>query len=168
MQMVLRQGWYQVLFSFLYMRSQSREQHDRSRVTCVLRFCESHDQANLHRHKFSRLFKCSKFVYMAKKGRRHWLVLNYFMRAQASIFHDEFLSIIIQPHILWQRLTSGRFQSFPPLYCHKIRPNPLLSDFEPILSPDGRFILQNGIARTNCVDCLDRTNVAQFGIGLSV
>ncbi|KAH7716085.1 polyphosphoinositide phosphatase [Aphelenchoides avenae] len=32
-------------------------------------------------------------------------------------------------------------------------------------APDGSMILQHGISRTNCVDCLDRTNVAQFGIG---
>ena len=30
-------------------------------------------------------------------------------------------------------------------------------------SPELR--LQNGIARTNCIDCLDRTNAAQFVIG---
>lgn len=28
--------------------------------------------------------------------------------------------------------------------------------------------LQNGIVRTNCVDCLDRTNAAQFVIGKKV
>lgn len=27
------------------------------------------------------------------------------------------------------------------------------------------FKIQNGIARTNCIDCLDRTNAAQFVIG---
>ena len=27
--------------------------------------------------------------------------------------------------------------------------------------------LQNGVARTNCIDCLDRTNAAQFVIGKS-
>ncbi|KAK6106560.1 hypothetical protein QQG55_24700 [Brugia pahangi] len=59
----------------------------------------------------------------------------------------------------------GWFQSFPPLYCRKLRPTLLLNDFEPLLSSDGRFLLQHGIFRTNCVDCLDRTNVAQFGIG---
>lgn len=59
----------------------------------------------------------------------------------------------------------GWFQSFPPLYCHKVRPKVLLSEYEPVLSADGRFLLQHGISRTNCVDCLDRTNVAQFGIG---
>ena len=26
-------------------------------------------------------------------------------------------------------------------------------------------LMQNGIARTNCIDCLDRTNAAQFVIG---
>ncbi|VDK34912.1 unnamed protein product [Gongylonema pulchrum] len=59
----------------------------------------------------------------------------------------------------------GWFQSFPMLYCHRVRPNLLLNDYEPMCSMDGRFLLQHGISRTNCVDCLDRTNVAQFGIG---
>ena len=31
--------------------------------------------------------------------------------------------------------------------------------------PDGDMQLQNGVARTNCIDCLDRTNAAQFVIG---
>lgn len=30
---------------------------------------------------------------------------------------------------------------------------------------DGGLKLQNGVARTNCIDCLDRTNAAQFVIG---
>ncbi|KAI4211585.1 MAG: hypothetical protein LQ351_005626 [Letrouitia transgressa] len=29
----------------------------------------------------------------------------------------------------------------------------------------GKMALQNGVARTNCIDCLDRTNAAQFVIG---
>ena len=29
----------------------------------------------------------------------------------------------------------------------------------------GNLSIQNGIARTNCIDCLDRTNAAQFVIG---
>ncbi|OZC12831.1 hypothetical protein X798_00465 [Onchocerca flexuosa] len=59
----------------------------------------------------------------------------------------------------------GWFQSFPPLYCRKLRPTSLLNDFEPLLDSDGKFLLQHGVFRTNCVDCLDRTNVAQFGVG---
>lgn len=27
------------------------------------------------------------------------------------------------------------------------------------------LLMQNGVARTNCIDCLDRTNAAQFVIG---
>jgi hypothetical protein len=30
---------------------------------------------------------------------------------------------------------------------------------------NGQMLLQHGIVRANCVDCLDRTNVAQFGLG---
>ena len=41
----------------------------------------------------------------------------------------------------------------------------LLKDYKPLYSSDGSTILQSGISRTNCVDCLDRTNVAQFGLG---
>jgi len=29
----------------------------------------------------------------------------------------------------------------------------------------GELRMQNGVARTNCIDCLDRTNAAQFVIG---
>ncbi len=29
----------------------------------------------------------------------------------------------------------------------------------------GKLSLQNGVARTNCIDCLDRTNAAQFVVG---
>ena len=36
----------------------------------------------------------------------------------------------------------------------------------PTTTPSHRFLTrQSGIIRTNCIDCLDRTNVAQFCIG---
>jgi hypothetical protein len=31
---------------------------------------------------------------------------------------------------------------------------------------EGFCLLQHGVMRTNCIDCLDRTNVAQFAYGL--
>ncbi|KAI6183887.1 Polyphosphoinositide phosphatase [Aphelenchoides bicaudatus] len=62
-------------------------------------------------------------------------------------------------------LKTGFFQSFPQLNVHKIRPHPLLESYQPSYSEDGSLILQHGVSRTNCVDCLDRTNVAQYGIG---
>lgn len=51
-----------------------------------------------------------------------------------------------------------------------------LQNFQrPLLQKTGYFalshdtlILQKGVLRTNCVDCLDRTNVAQFSFGLLV
>lgn len=57
------------------------------------------------------------------------------------------------------------FQSFPMPYTRSMDHRSALPDFKPLFSTDGRFLLQHGISRTNCVDCLDRTNVAQFGIG---
>ncbi|VDM58942.1 unnamed protein product [Angiostrongylus costaricensis] len=59
----------------------------------------------------------------------------------------------------------GWFQSFPMPYTRSIDYRPSLPDFKPLLSGDKRFLLQQGISRTNCVDCLDRTNVAQFVLG---
>ncbi|KAK5965173.1 Polyphosphoinositide phosphatase [Trichostrongylus colubriformis] len=59
----------------------------------------------------------------------------------------------------------GWFQSFPMPYTRSMDHRSALPDFKPVPSPDGRFLIQHGISRTNCVDCLDRTNVAQFGIG---
>ncbi|KAK6011824.1 hypothetical protein OSTOST_23078, partial [Ostertagia ostertagi] len=55
--------------------------------------------------------------------------------------------------------------SFPMPYTRSMDHRSALPDFKPVLSPDGHFLIQHGISRTNCVDCLDRTNVAQFGIG---
>lgn len=58
---------------------------------------------------------------------------------------------------------NGWFQTFAPLYFHQLQAS---DDAEEVnLRSSGRFILQNGVPRTNCVDCLDRTNVGQFIIG---
>lgn len=59
-------------------------------------------------------------------------------------------------------LRSGWFQSFPQLMVHKIRSHPLLENYKPLCTEN--MILQSGISRSNCADCLDRTNVAQYGI----
>ncbi|PAV87656.1 hypothetical protein WR25_15419 [Diploscapter pachys] len=59
----------------------------------------------------------------------------------------------------------GWFQTFPMPYSHSISPRSSLSGLVLTKSSDGRFHVQRGVSRTNCVDCLDRTNVAQFIIG---
>lgn len=54
----------------------------------------------------------------------------------------------------------GIFQNKNP-YCSQ-NSNTVIGRSEQVLK-EGR--LQTGIIRTNCVDCLDRTNTAQFAIG---
>ncbi|KAF8114274.1 hypothetical protein N665_0039s0038 [Sinapis alba] len=50
--------------------------------------------------------------------------------------------------------------------------NPIMNQDEEATSPEEEaleadiFLLQNGVLRSNCVDCLDRTNVAQYAHGL--
>jgi hypothetical protein len=73
--------------------------------------------------------------------------------------------------------TTGFFHSGPEPYSHALRSeneyvtSPL--SLEPVtnltssrsLSYRSSISLQNGVTRTNCVDCLDRTNAAQFVFG---
>jgi len=58
---------------------------------------------------------------------------------------------------------TGFFQNFPDMYCHTLRP---VTAFEGVANGANSGIgrIQTGIVRTNCVDCLDRTNTAQFAI----
>uniref|UniRef100_A0A0N5CAH5 SAC domain-containing protein n=1 Tax=Strongyloides papillosus TaxID=174720 RepID=A0A0N5CAH5_STREA len=58
----------------------------------------------------------------------------------------------------------GWFQTKPASFLIKCQKKLFLENFEPHLTEDGMFMLQHGVVRTNCVDCLDRTNVAQFGM----
>lgn len=37
---------------------------------------------------------------------------------------------------------------------------------EPVIDKASESFFQNGVLRTNCIDCLDRTNVAQYAYGL--
>lgn len=69
------------------------------------------------------------------------------MKKLAKIAHDAILR-------------TGIFQNFDPYFQHKNefilgKPNTI----------DGHGHLQTGIIRVNCVDCLDRTNTAQFALG---
>ncbi|VDP04813.1 unnamed protein product [Soboliphyme baturini] len=57
---------------------------------------------------------------------------------------------------------NGWFQSFPSSPCLPRRPSRLCTCSQ---CSNNKFALQHGVSRTNCVDCLDRTNVAQFVVG---
>ncbi|XP_067240627.1 polyphosphoinositide phosphatase isoform X2 [Chanodichthys erythropterus] len=58
---------------------------------------------------------------------------------------------------------TGFFVNRPDFYCHTLRPDGGWRDLGGKVTPSGR--LQTGVLRTNCVDCLDRTNTAQFMVG---
>lgn len=58
---------------------------------------------------------------------------------------------------------TGIFQSQTNFYCHKLRPHARWMGMQ-VKEADG-CIKQTGVVRVNCVDCLDRTNTAQFALG---
>ncbi|EDV24476.1 uncharacterized protein TRIADDRAFT_56303 [Trichoplax adhaerens] len=58
---------------------------------------------------------------------------------------------------------TGFFHSGPQLHFHKMLGDSLKSQYGHGYSDSG--CLQTGVLRLNCVDCLDRTNTAQFMIG---
>uniref|UniRef100_A0A3Q1I3G8 SAC domain-containing protein n=1 Tax=Anabas testudineus TaxID=64144 RepID=A0A3Q1I3G8_ANATE len=58
---------------------------------------------------------------------------------------------------------TGFFINRSEFYCHILRPDERWGDLGGQITNSGR--VQNGVLRTNCVDCLDRTNTAQFMVG---
>ncbi|XP_053566823.1 polyphosphoinositide phosphatase [Bombina bombina] len=58
---------------------------------------------------------------------------------------------------------TGFFVNRPDSYCSVLRPDEKWNELGGVAGPCGR--LQTGVLRTNCVDCLDRTNTAQFMVG---
>ncbi|XP_017278662.1 polyphosphoinositide phosphatase [Kryptolebias marmoratus] len=58
---------------------------------------------------------------------------------------------------------TGFFINRSDFYCHTLRPDDRWRDVGGCVTIKGR--LQTGVLRTNCVDCLDRTNTAQFMVG---
>eukprot|EP00064_Thunnus_orientalis_P010212 superscaffoldBa00001363_g10238 len=58
---------------------------------------------------------------------------------------------------------TGFFINRSDFYCHTVRPDDRWGDVGGHITVSGR--VQTGVLRTNCVDCLDRTNTAQFMVG---
>ncbi|XP_027458810.2 polyphosphoinositide phosphatase isoform X3 [Zalophus californianus] len=58
---------------------------------------------------------------------------------------------------------TGFFVNRPDSYCSILRPDEKWNELGGCVIATGR--LQMGVLRTNCVDCLDRTNTAQFMVG---
>lgn len=64
--------------------------------------------------------------------------------------------------------TTGFFHSGPEPYAHYLRSLEEDPEGETTIPWRDTMLLQNGVCRTNCVDCLDRTNAAQFVFGKRV
>jgi len=61
---------------------------------------------------------------------------------------------------------TGFFHSGPQLYCNQIRNHPKFAGMKGFgYNEEHPGLCQTGILRVNCVDCLDRTNTAQFMVG---
>ncbi|KAM4633688.1 polyphosphoinositide phosphatase isoform 1-T1 [Polymixia lowei] len=58
---------------------------------------------------------------------------------------------------------TGFFINRSDFYGHTLRPDEKWGDVGGHITSSGR--VQTGVLRTNCVDCLDRTNTAQFMVG---
>ncbi|KAM6954534.1 polyphosphoinositide phosphatase [Aplochiton taeniatus] len=58
---------------------------------------------------------------------------------------------------------TGFFINRSDFHCHTLRPDERWGDVGGQCTSKGR--VQTGVLRTNCVDCLDRTNTAQFMVG---
>lgn len=58
----------------------------------------------------------------------------------------------------------GMFQNQSEYYCHTMHPH-IGRRFSVGGSTKNGYKVQTGIVRVNCVDCLDRTNTAQFALG---
>ena len=57
----------------------------------------------------------------------------------------------------------GFFHSGSPPFSNSLREANEMGSFDIEYTPGPRY--QQGILRTNCIDCLDRTNAAQFMVG---
>lgn len=61
---------------------------------------------------------------------------------------------------------TGFFHSGPQIYCNEIKHHPKFAGMKGYgYSENHPGLCQTGILRVNCVDCLDRTNTAQFMVG---
>ncbi|XP_023932242.1 polyphosphoinositide phosphatase [Lingula anatina] len=78
-------------------------------------------------------------------------------KKNANVMHD--LGKIAQ----WCVRKNGIFSSKPDFHCHQWSQDFRWKSLQGYRDEQG--MRQTGVVRTNCVDCLDRTNTAQFAIG---
>ncbi|KAM9005057.1 polyphosphoinositide phosphatase isoform X2 [Sarcophilus harrisii] len=101
--------------------------------------------------------------------------LNQFLPPEHSIVYipwdmakytkSKLCNVLDRLNVLAESLVkkTGFFVNRPDSYCSILRPDEKWNELGGCVVPTGR--LQTGVLRTNCVDCLDRTNTAQFMVG---
>ncbi|KND03050.1 phosphatidylinositol-3,5-bisphosphate 5-phosphatase [Spizellomyces punctatus DAOM BR117] len=83
--------------------------------------------------------------------------------ARASKSHDQDVIGVLEDLAEQVLTTTGFFHSGAEPYINALRRAKAAGEDAPVNRILGRR--QNGVVRTNCIDCLDRTNAAQFVIG---
>lgn len=83
--------------------------------------------------------------------------------ARASKSHDQDVIGVLEDLAEQVLSTTGFFHSGPEPYTNALRRAKVSGEDTPVNRILGRR--QHGVVRTNCIDCLDRTNAAQFVIG---
>ncbi|XP_075451144.1 polyphosphoinositide phosphatase [Ascaphus truei] len=93
----------------------------------------------------------------------HWIV--YIPWDMAKYTKSKLCNVLDRLNVIAESVVkkTGFFVNRPDSYCSILRPDEKWNELGGVVGPTGR--LQTGVLRTNCVDCLDRTNTAQFMVG---
>ncbi|KAM4772020.1 polyphosphoinositide phosphatase [Rhinophrynus dorsalis] len=93
----------------------------------------------------------------------HWIV--YIPWDMAKYTKSKLCNVLDRLNVIAESVVkkTGFFVNRPDSYCSVLRPDEKWNELGGVVGPCGR--LQTGVLRTNCVDCLDRTNTAQFMVG---
>ncbi|KAM8847549.1 polyphosphoinositide phosphatase [Synchiropus picturatus] len=94
---------------------------------------------------------------------QHWI--DYIAWDMARYTKSKLCNVLDRLSMIAENVVkrTGFFINRADFYCHNLRPDDRWGDVRGQHTDGGR--LQTGVLRTNCVDCLDRTNTAQFMVG---
>ncbi|OCT80385.1 polyphosphoinositide phosphatase isoform X1 [Xenopus laevis] len=93
----------------------------------------------------------------------HWIV--YIPWDMAKYTKSKLCNVLDRLNVIAESVVkkTGFFVNRSDPYCSVLRPDEKWNELGGVVGQSGR--LQTGVLRTNCVDCLDRTNTAQFMVG---
>ncbi|XP_061609998.1 polyphosphoinositide phosphatase isoform X4 [Phyllopteryx taeniolatus] len=94
-----------------------------------------------------------------------WDMARYTKRICVPLLSSKLCNVLDRLSMIAENVVkrTGFFVNRSDFYCHTLHPDERWGDLGGSISVSGR--VQTGVLRTNCVDCLDRTNTAQFMVG---